>query len=283
MPKAPTVNVGNSKKAVHPNSRKASQLSRKRNHDQKIDRISSVKQLKLDSLGEKLLWFQSNINSEQEAFTKRDLADLVESYLHRFDDELEQISIVNEVGGRRGQRHAAREDAIRITLQQEQEEWMTHGMEVPDLINGKSLKIFRAWQGEMRYIQNLKFRRISSREAAVVDSGGHGDAKNSPVLDNMKVNSAEIESIVTMSGAVTDLVSAVHEEQVDKDIGGVTDEVNAGDNDNDNDVDDNYADDNDNDWEDVEMQDEDATRMKVRRKGKQRRRLLAKGAAMKRC
>ena len=46
----------------------------------------------------------------------------------RFAEELEQIAIVNSMKGRKGQQYAARQDAIKITLERENREYTTTGL-----------------------------------------------------------------------------------------------------------------------------------------------------------
>jgi len=54
-------------------------------------------------------------------------------YLHRFDDELEQIEIVNSIKGRSGQQHVSRKHAITMTLEQETGEYNGQGLGMSDL------------------------------------------------------------------------------------------------------------------------------------------------------
>lgn len=42
----------------------------------------------------------------------------------------------------------------------ELQEYKTCGIEIPDLLNTQQLKYLRNWDGELRYIQNFKLRRI---------------------------------------------------------------------------------------------------------------------------
>ena len=49
-------------------------------------------------------------------------------YLHRFDDELDQIEIVNSIKGRSGQQHVSRKHAITMTLEMEKSEYNGPGL-----------------------------------------------------------------------------------------------------------------------------------------------------------
>ena len=50
------------------------------------------------------------------------------SYLHRFDQELQQINEQNSIKGRQGRAHASREDAIKNVIEREQELYNTCGI-----------------------------------------------------------------------------------------------------------------------------------------------------------
>lgn len=165
MPKAPRTKVGQNKKVVHPNSRRAKEICRKAFREQKLEKTKSSATARLEILAEKLMWFQENINEEKKTFTKNELTEYAENYMRRYDDELEQISIVESVGNRQGHQHAARESALKLTMDAEKNEYEGAGIEVPDLINGKNLESFREWEGEIRFVANIKLRKISIRDS----------------------------------------------------------------------------------------------------------------------
>ena len=48
-------------------------------------------------------------------------------YLSRFEDELEQIAMVNDMKGRTKCQHAARKQAIKMTLEVERQQYETSG------------------------------------------------------------------------------------------------------------------------------------------------------------
>lgn len=55
---------------------------------------------------------------------------LFSRYLSRFNDELEQIELQNDVRARQGRRHCAREAAIRQTVQRERQQFQGYGFGV---------------------------------------------------------------------------------------------------------------------------------------------------------
>nr|UQI50310.1 translation machinery-associated protein 16_ neuropeptide Y [Chiton albolineatus] len=190
MPKAAKAKVGGSKKPIHPNSRKAGQLARQVYHEERQDRRKDERCKKLEILGDKLKFFQNCMQEEKSDYTKSDLVDMLECYFRRFDEELEQIAIVNSIGGRNGQRHASREHVIRLTQERERLEFETSGVEVPDLLSKKNLKVFREWTGELKFISNMKLRRISQKDKVQPIRTSIASTENNTTLTNSENNSA---------------------------------------------------------------------------------------------
>ena len=88
--------------------------------------------------------------------------ELVEGYLSRFDEELEQISIKQGIGGKnRRKQHCSRLDAITHTMKMEKSDFEGCGLELPDLLDSDNLAYLRKWDGELRYVQNIKIMRIT--------------------------------------------------------------------------------------------------------------------------
>lgn len=76
----------------------------------------------MTALCEKIQWFRDNLEPEV-TYTPELTAALVEKYLGRFDDELEQIKLKNQVGQRNFRQHASRQDAIELTNKLENDEY----------------------------------------------------------------------------------------------------------------------------------------------------------------
>ncbi|XP_023224270.1 translation machinery-associated protein 16-like [Centruroides sculpturatus] len=115
-------------KLIHPNSRKAQQLSKKQHHNIRVERKKDELNIKQQILLQKLLWFKNNLN-EDEVVCAKNVLDLIERYLNRFSDELEQIDIINNIKGRTGIQHAARKDSIKFTIDQEKNDFQTCGLD----------------------------------------------------------------------------------------------------------------------------------------------------------
>ncbi|MEE6461082.1 hypothetical protein FKM82_001186 [Ascaphus truei] len=142
MPKAPP-NKGKTEKVIHPYSRKAAQLTREGHKQDRKEKLKNEKSLRLNIIGEKLQWFQSHLDPDKKEYTKKEACELIESYLHRFESELEQIELHNNIKGRQGRQHGSRETVIKQTMERERLLYSGYGMEIPDIVNAKNLKMFR--------------------------------------------------------------------------------------------------------------------------------------------
>ena len=93
-----------------------------------------------------------------------DLAELAElAYMERFEEELEQISIKNSIGKHKNC-NRSRQDAIRFVREGEKRDFEGPGLEFPDLTDPENFKYFQSWNGELKFVQNIKIRKFSKRE-----------------------------------------------------------------------------------------------------------------------
>ncbi|XP_036827873.1 translation machinery-associated protein 16 isoform X1 [Oncorhynchus mykiss] len=162
-PKAGKGKPTQKEKVCHPYSRKAAYLASQEIRLGKKERQKSEKATRLNSIGDKLQWFQSQLDSEKTEFTKQDACHIIERYLQRFDGELDQIELVNGIKGRQGRLHGSRETVIKQTVERETALYHGNGFEIPDIINSKHLKTFREWSGDLKKLPNIKMRKFSSR------------------------------------------------------------------------------------------------------------------------
>lgn len=150
-------------KVVHPYSRKAAYLAREECRLRRKERQKTEKAARLNNIGEKLLWFQSQLDPAKATYTKKDACDIIERYLHRFDSEIEQIELTNGIKGRQGRLHGAREAVIKQTVERERAQFEGVGFEIPDIINAKHLRTFREWTGDLKKLPNIKLRKVSNK------------------------------------------------------------------------------------------------------------------------
>ncbi|KXJ29284.1 translation machinery-associated protein 16 [Exaiptasia diaphana] len=151
MPKAFKVR-SHTKKAIHPNSRKASQLARAAHRSEKLQQKKEERNHLIEAkIGEKCRWFHEHIDETKIKYTAEEVREMIEEYLHRFDAELQTIEQLNNaVKGRQGRIHASREDKIKTIVNVETELFNTGGLEIPDLTSAKNLKLFKEWNCDMK-------------------------------------------------------------------------------------------------------------------------------------
>ena len=94
---------------------------------------------------------------------------LITGMLERFDDELEQIKLKKAIGKNRRNQHSSREDTILQTLELEKSDFGGCGLELPDLYDPDNYKYFSNWNGELKYVQNIKLRRYKKSELGPVE------------------------------------------------------------------------------------------------------------------
>lgn len=150
-------------KLKHPNSRKTIKLISKIKKHEKKDQNKVGTHIKQNLIGEKILWFKERIPEGCVVLNKGQTLELLEEYLARFDEELEQIALKNSVGQRKNRQHASREDMINITKKQEHEEFETCGIEMPDLLDRHQMEVLKNWNGELRFLQHFKLKRIARK------------------------------------------------------------------------------------------------------------------------
>ena len=102
---APVKGAVREDKIIHPKSRKAKKLHNKEQRKLKLSGKVTVGGQRLQILGEKLLWFHENLNvilnsgeEGKESVTKQDMLELIEAYIIRNQEELEQIKLKNSIG-----------------------------------------------------------------------------------------------------------------------------------------------------------------------------------------
>ncbi len=160
---APAPGAVRKDKVVHPNSRQANKMKAKAQKRTKIQNKASVGGQRLQALGEKLCWFRDNLDiclDGDEVATVKTLKSLAEAYLSRFQEELDEIGMIKDISQSRKKRHASRLDVIEGVIKVEAGDYDSCGLEMPDLLDPKNFEYFRSWNGELRFVQNIKLRRF---------------------------------------------------------------------------------------------------------------------------
>ncbi|KAK7597869.1 hypothetical protein V9T40_010094 [Parthenolecanium corni] len=158
LPEGKAAKKLNPSKINHPNSRKAQQYVKFKNKEAKRDKKKLTHFVKLNSQGEKVLWFRDNLDPEAEQCTPFMVDELIEKYLGRFDEEM---SLIQSVKPYEQQKYASRRDQIRHIMEDERNEYNGCGFEIPDILNKTHLEALRKWTGELRYLQNIPLVRYS--------------------------------------------------------------------------------------------------------------------------
>ncbi|XP_020035182.1 translation machinery-associated protein 16 isoform X1 [Castor canadensis] len=157
--------TGREKKVIHPYSRKAAQITREAHKQEKKEKMKNEKALRLNLIGEKLQWFHNHLDPQKVRYSKKDACELTERYLNRFNSELEQIELHNSIKDRQGRRHHSRETVIKQTMERERQQYEGYGFEIPDLLDGSNLKMFREWDFDLKKLPNIKMRKVCANDA----------------------------------------------------------------------------------------------------------------------
>merc|ERR1712111_91896 len=161
-------------KVLHPQSRKVAKLHKKENRKFKVNNSVTVGAKRLEVLGEKLQWFHDNLAMATDTaddvtvLTGPMMLRLVEAYMERFEEEVEQIQIKNSVGKHKNN-HRSRMDAIKHVKECEKRDFENGHMELPDLTDPENFKYFHRWNGELRFVQNIKIKKFSRKSLGQSD------------------------------------------------------------------------------------------------------------------
>lgn len=178
-------------KVIHPKSRKAAKMHLKEQRKLKMAGKTSVGGQRLQVLGEKLLWFHDNLqlilNDEDLKMSQKNMLDLISAYIDRNEAELEQINLKNSIGGgqfKKRNQHQSRLDAIVLAKKTESEEFEGCGLEVPDLLDTENLNKFKDWNGELRFVQNFKLKRMTKKGLLEAELASADDDVNDMIIDS---------------------------------------------------------------------------------------------------
>ncbi|KAI8098888.1 uncharacterized protein BX664DRAFT_319861 [Halteromyces radiatus] len=152
-----TLKTVKKREELHPYSRKAQQLSRIMMRKEKLTTRSTM--TTKDLLAQRWMWFRFAMDDTLTCTTKDDMHDMISMYLERNDDELEKLQKDRQLTKRP---KSSREHLLEATITSEKDEYKS-GMELPDLTNGKVVKLLREWDGDTNSMTRIKTIRLHMR------------------------------------------------------------------------------------------------------------------------
>ncbi|XP_065651856.1 translation machinery-associated protein 16 isoform X2 [Hydra vulgaris] len=168
MPKAEKIKKGKSNKEIHPNSRKASQISKSIHKQEKKQKQKEHLNERQKALREKLFWFKCEIEPVKDKYSLIEVSELILKYINRFEkriDEIEKLNKLNEELGRHGQAHSAEYSALKLVREKETNLINDGCFEAPDITNRVVVKVLRDWSGELKDLPKIKlkcFKKMST-------------------------------------------------------------------------------------------------------------------------
>ncbi|XP_055372705.1 translation machinery-associated protein 16 homolog [Condylostylus longicornis] len=150
-------------KCKHPNARKTLALAKKAKKVNNRNKNKLANVIKTSIIGEKLGWFSQHIEDKVDPLTPEEFKNLIDKYFHRFDEEIEQINLKQSISKNRRNQHIARQNAIKFTLEREQNEYNSGGIDLINLCDSEKFKILKEWDGSAINIQHMKLDLISKK------------------------------------------------------------------------------------------------------------------------
>ncbi|KAG0173009.1 hypothetical protein DFQ28_006345 [Apophysomyces sp. BC1034] len=141
---------------VHPYSRKARQISRVYMRKEKLEKKSSERAT--NPKAERWLWFRFAFDDALPSATRADIHELIDMYLKRNDEELQKLREDRESSSFKRPK-SSRETLLEALIASEHAEYVS-GFELPDLTNGKSVKVLREWDGDQNGMTRIATIRV---------------------------------------------------------------------------------------------------------------------------
>ncbi|KAG2197324.1 hypothetical protein INT47_012754, partial [Mucor saturninus] len=171
-----TLKTIKNREAIHPYSRKAQQISRVY---QRKDKLAKKEIQKANNpIGERWIWFRYAFEEDNTVATKAEMHELIEAYLVRHDDEIAELEQERYKGHKKSK--GPRQDQLEALRISESNEYIS-GMELPDMTNGKTLKLLREWDGDknsMPRMTTIRLQKIMPIEKKI-------DSKNVKAANSM--------------------------------------------------------------------------------------------------
>lgn len=169
--------INKKKSPVHPKGRKAQLLARASLREERVNKKKLIHTMKKTEENQIVDFIQEYINNEEalkkEVFDVDDMKALIETFINRDMDELEQL----RASRRPGRPSSKRQDLLEFRIKQEQHVYET-GWKVPDLRDPVNVTKLRLWQGGHGGLTSIKFVLVK-KEGNLDDSVSSNDLEMS--------------------------------------------------------------------------------------------------------
>ncbi|KAF7245098.1 hypothetical protein EG68_09924 [Paragonimus skrjabini miyazakii] len=139
-------------KTVHPNSRKAGQVRKRLHHDQRVLRRQKQHTMRNKHLESKLQWFRDNFPKDRVYLSHNEQLALTEQYLQQFHtlpfEEPVPVAF----------------DITNAFLKQENEEYSSCGVQVPDLTSKANVEKLLSWDGNPASMLNIRLNVLKKKK-----------------------------------------------------------------------------------------------------------------------
>ncbi|MCJ1429195.1 hypothetical protein MMC29_007108 [Sticta canariensis] len=142
--------------SLHENSRDSQKLRRAGARAEKLERMSAARAKANQPHLHRVAFFQGAAKVATGPMEVENIQILIQRYLGRHDEEIEQIKSER----RPGRPSSNREDLLRQQLAIEDREYSA-GFWLPDMEDGQNLELVRNWNGEWTSLSNLKYVRLT--------------------------------------------------------------------------------------------------------------------------
>ncbi|KAI8082371.1 translation machinery-associated protein 16 [Thamnidium elegans] len=173
-----TLKTIKNREAIHPYSRKAQQISRVYQRKEKLQKKENQKAN--NPMGERWIWFRYAFEEDKVVATKPEMHELVEAYLVRHDDEIEELEQDRHRGHKKPK--GPRQDHLEALRISERNEYIS-GMELPDMTNGKTLKLLREWDGDKNSMPRMTTIRLQKPTEPTEKTIDTKNQKNGEMMD----------------------------------------------------------------------------------------------------
>ena len=107
-------------------------------------------------LVDRFTWFQMILAPEETCLDTTQQAELIQQYLHRFDEELGRLRSEQ----RPGRPKSKRIDQIEFTLKGDRDEYIGAGFEIPDLSCVSNVEALKKWDGTRESLGLIRRVRV---------------------------------------------------------------------------------------------------------------------------